>query len=128
MADVKPGARPLSPHLTVYRLQITSALSILHRISGVGLAFGAALVVWWLLAAATGPEYFDTANAVLTSWIGLLVLFVATWGLFFHLCNGIRHLWWDMGYGFEMEQVTLSGQIVLVASAVLTIFVWVTAI
>jgi succinate dehydrogenase / fumarate reductase cytochrome b subunit len=128
MADVKPGARPLSPHLTVYRLQITSALSILHRISGVGLAFGAALVVWWLLAAATGPEYFDTANAVLTSWIGLLVLFIATWGLFFHLCNGIRHLWWDMGYGFEMEQVTLSGQIVLVASAVLTIFVWVTAI
>ena len=128
MANVKPGARPLSPHLTIYRPQITSILSILHRITGVGLAFGAALVVWWLLAAATGRGYFDTANAVLTSWVGLLVLFVATWGLFFHFCNGIRHLWWDMGYGFELEQATLSGQIVLVASAVLTIFTWVTAI
>lgn len=128
MADRKPRARPLSPHLTIYRPQITSVLSVLHRFTGMGLAVAAALIVWWLLAAAMGPEYFATADWVLTSWLGLLILFIATWGLFFHLCNGIRHLLWDAGYGFELDQVTLSGQIVLVASAALTIFVWFTAI
>lgn len=128
MAETKPRARPVSPHLTIYRPQITSVLSILHRLTGMGLAVAAALIVWWLLAAATGPDHFAAADWVLTSWLGLLVLFVATWGLFYHLCNGIRHLWWDMGYGYDLDQVTLSGQIVLIASAVLTLVVWVASI
>ncbi len=128
MADAKTRARPISPHITIYRWPLAAIMSILHRATGVGLAVGALLIVWWLLAAATGPDYFEVATAVLTSWIGLLVLFIATWGLFYHLCNGVRHLWWDIGRGFDLEQVTLSGQVVLVVSAVLTIFTWVTAI
>jgi succinate dehydrogenase / fumarate reductase cytochrome b subunit len=124
MADVKPGNRPMSPHLQIYRPQLTSILSIAHRMTGVGLTLGAVLVVWWLLAAATGADYFATVDGLLTSWIGYLVLLGSTWALAYHLLNGIRHLFWDMGYGFEIETVERSGMAVLVGSGVLTVLLW----
>ena len=124
MADVDRGERPLSPHLTIYRRQSQMVMSILHRITGVGMTLAAVLIVWWLLAAATGPDYFALADDVLTSWLGLLILFGSTWALAFHLCNGIRHLFWDAGEGFELDQVDLSGKVVAGASVLLTLFVW----
>lgn len=122
MADVNRGNRPLSPHITVYRPQITSVLSIFHRITGVAMTLAAVLIVWWFLAAASGPEYFAFADGIVTSWIGTLVMLGSLWALWFHFCNGIRHLWWDLGNGMELDQVTMSGIVVLVASGVLTLF------
>ena len=116
MADVNRGSRPLSPHLTIYKPQITSVLSILHRVTGVALTLGAVLVVWWMIAAATGPEYFAFADGLVTSWIGGLVLLGSAWALCYHFANGVRHLFWDMGYGFDLNIVTRSGQAVIVAS------------
>lgn len=127
MADVNRGKRPLSPHLQIYRPQLTSVLSIFHRMTGVGLALGAVLVVWWLIAAATGPEYFATVDGLLTSWVGLLVLLGMTWALAYHLLNGIRHLFWDLGYGFEMETVERSGIAVVIGSGVLSVLLWLAA-
>jgi succinate dehydrogenase / fumarate reductase cytochrome b subunit len=127
MADVNRGNRPLSPHLQIYRPQLTSVLSIVHRMTGVGLTLGAVLVVWWLLAAATGPEYFAIVDGLLTSWIGLLVLLGSTWALAYHLLNGIRHLVWDIGYGYELETVDRSGIAVLIGSGVLTVLLWLVA-
>ena len=127
MADVNRGNRPLSPHLQIYRPQISSVLSILHRMTGVGMALGAVLVVWWLLAAATGPEYFAIVDGLLTSWVGHLVLLGVTWALAYHLLNGIRHLFWDMGYGYELETVDKTGWAVVIGSAVLTVLLWLVA-
>lgn len=127
MADVNRGNRPLSPHLTIYRPQYTSMLSILHRVTGVGLTLGAFLVVWWLIAAATGEEYFATVDGLLTSWLGHLVLLGLTWALCYHTLNGIRHLFWDMGYGFDLEQAWKSGLAVLGGSVVLTALIWLIA-
>lgn len=121
MADVNRGNRPLSPHLQIYRPQITSTLSILHRLTGIGMAVAAALVVWWLVSAAISPQYFATADAVLTSWVGLVVLIGALWALWYHLLNGIRHLVWDIGLGFELDTVSKSGWAVVVGSIVLTV-------
>ncbi len=116
--------RPLSPHLQVYRPQLTSVLSILHRITGMALVFGLLLLTWWLIAAAAGPEAFGVAQAFLGSWFGLLVLFGLSLALFYHLCNGVRHLIWDSGHLLEIEDVHRSGWIMLVAAAVLTIVAW----
>ncbi len=127
MADVNRGNRPLSPHLQIYRPQITSVLSILHRLTGVGMALGAVLVVWWLLAAATGPDYFATVDGLLTSWIGILIMMGSSWALCYHLLNGIRHLVWDIGLGFELETVDKSGKAVVAGSAVLTVLLWILA-
>lgn len=127
MADVNRGNRPLSPHLTIYRPQITSMMSILHRITGVGLTLGAVLVVWWLLSAASGPGYFAFVDGLLTSWVGTLVMVGSLWALCYHLCNGIRHLWWDTGRGFGLDEVTRSGQIALAGSVVLTVVVLIAA-
>ena len=117
--------RPLSPHLQVYRPQLTSVLSILHRGTGVVLAIGGFLLVYWLAAAAAGPESFETAQAIIGSFIGQLFLFGWTYALFYHLCNGIRHLYWDAGFGFELPEVYLTGWAVVVASVVLTLVSWV---
>ena len=117
--------RPLSPHLQVYRPQITSVLSILHRITGVILAFGSLLLVYWLVAAATGDAAFETAQGVIGSFFGRLFLFGWTFALFYHFSNGIRHLAWDAGFGFELDSVTRSGWIVVGASVVLTLFAWI---
>ena len=123
MADVNRGNRPLSPHLTIYRPQYTSMLSILHRATGVGLTLGAVCVVWFLIAAATGEEYFNTINGLMTSWFGYLVWLGLTWAICYHFLNGIRHLFWDMGYGFELEQAWRSGLMVVAGSVVLTVLV-----
>jgi len=127
MADVNRGARPLSPHITIYRPQYTSVLSILHRITGVALTLGALLVVWWLLAAATGEDYFAFVDGLMTSWIGHIVMIGSLWALAYHTCNGIRHLVWDMGYGFNLDTAYKSGIATVAGSVVLTILVLILA-
>jgi succinate dehydrogenase / fumarate reductase cytochrome b subunit len=117
--------RPLSPHLQVYRPQITSVMSILHRLTGIALAVGTLLLVWWLVAAAAGPDAFATVQAVVGSFVGRILLFGWSWALFYHLCNGIRHLFWDAGWGFELTTVYRSGWIVAAASVGLTLLAWI---
>ncbi len=119
------AARPLSPHLSIYRPQLTSVLSILHRATGVGLGLGAVPLVWWLGAAAAGPDAFAVAQEWAGSFVGRLLLFGWSWALLFHLCSGIRHLFWDAGYGFELAVVYRSGWAVAVVSAVLTLAAWI---
>jgi succinate dehydrogenase / fumarate reductase, cytochrome b subunit len=116
--------RPLSPHLQIYRWYLTMALSIGHRVTGIGLALGLLLLTWWLLALAGGPETFATLEAVKDSWIGVLVLFGYTFVLFYHLGNGIRHLVWDAGYGFDIQVAAHSGLAVLAFAGAMTVFVW----
>ncbi|MGO1119611.1 succinate dehydrogenase, cytochrome b556 subunit [Rhodovibrionaceae bacterium A322] len=117
--------RPLSPHLQVYKPQITSALSILHRITGVALAAGTLLLVAWLVAAASGPEAYNAMQNFLGSVLGLLLLFGWSVALFYHLCAGIRHLFWDAGLGFELPTVYRSAYLVLAGTALLTVLAWV---
>jgi len=119
--------RPLSPHLQVYRWQLTMAMSILHRITGVALAVGTLLLVWWLLAAASGPDAYEAARACIGSWFGRLLLFGWSYALFYHLFNGIRHLGWDLGLGFEIKTAYATGWTVVAASIVVTIVAWVAA-
>lgn len=121
MADVNRGKRPLSPHLQVYRPQLTSVMSILHRLTGIGLTLGAVLVIWWLIAAAVSPDAFATADGFLTSWFGLLILVGSLWALWYHALNGIRHLVWDAGYGYELDIAEKSGWAVVGGSVVLTV-------
>ena len=116
--------RPLSPHLQIYRWQLTSVLSILHRFAGVVLAIGAILLVSWIGAASDGPESFAKMQRFLGSWIGLILLFGWSVALFYHLCNGIRHLVWDTGRGLDLKSVYASGWTVLAATAVLTVIAW----
>lgn len=111
-----PSERPLSPHLQVYKPQITSVLSILHRVTGVALTLGTLLLTWWLVAAAYGPSTFATVQGFMGSFIGQLILWGFTFALFYHLGNGIRHLAWDFGWGFELSQLRTSG-IAMVAFA-----------
>jgi succinate dehydrogenase / fumarate reductase cytochrome b subunit len=119
------AARPLSPHIQVYRWQLTMSLSILHRATGVALAVGTVILVWWLVAAATGPEQFAFAQNVMGSWIGRILLFGWTFALFYHLANGIRHLFWDAGYGFGLPAMYRSGWLVVGVSIALTILSWI---
>ncbi len=119
------GERPLSPQLEIYKPQLTSVLSILHRMTGVALAGGTLFLTWWLIAAAMGPDPYAFTQSIWGSWFGYLVLFGFSVSLFFHLCNGIRHLFWDIGQGYEIETVYRSGWSVLAATAVLTIAAWV---
>ena len=128
MADVNRGNRPLSPHLQIYRPQWTWVPSILHRITGVGMAVGGVMVVWWLTAAAVGgPDYFVLVDGLITSWLGHLVLLGLTWSLAFHLLNGIRHLVWDVGRGFEIETAERTAQGTVIGSLVLTVLLWLVA-
>jgi succinate dehydrogenase / fumarate reductase cytochrome b subunit len=124
-SDGRLVRRPLSPHLQVYRWQITSVISIAHRFTGVGLGFGTLLLTWWLVAAATSPEAFAIVQGFIGSPIGLLLLFGWTFALFFHLCNGIRHMAWDLGFGFEKTEYHRSGWAVVGAACVLTVLVWI---
>jgi succinate dehydrogenase / fumarate reductase, cytochrome b subunit len=117
--------RPLSPHLGIYKQEWTMVLSITHRITGVALGGGTLILVWWLLALASGPEAFDLAQSIIGSWIGRLCLFGWTWALFYHFCNGIRHLGWDMGMGFELDTARNTGYLVAIASIGLTLLTWV---
>lgn len=127
-ANMSTGNRPLSPHLGVYRWQITMVLSIAHRITGIGLAVGALVLAYWLSAASYGPASFATAQSLLASPFGLLLLLGWTFAFFFHLCNGIRHLAWDTGWGFEIPKMYATGWTVIVASVVLTALTWAAAL
>jgi succinate dehydrogenase / fumarate reductase, cytochrome b subunit len=121
MADVTPENRPLSPHLQIYRPQITSVTSIFTRITGNALIVAAVLIVWWLLAASTSEAYFKVADFVITSWIGWLVMFGSLWAVWYHFLAGLRHLYWDSGRGFELETAEKLGWGVIIGSAVLTV-------
>lgn len=116
--------RPLSPHLQVYRPQLTSILSISHRASGIVLCVGAVVLVAWLLALAAGPDAYARVGAVIGSLPGKVIMFVFTLALYFHFCNGIRHLIWDAGHGFELPVAYASGKAAVVASVLLTLFTW----
>ena len=121
MADVKRVERPLSPHLQIYRPQLTSITSILTRITGNGLIVGTMLAVWWLLAAAVSPEYFATANAVATSWFGDLVFTLSAWALWYHYLAGLRHLYFDAGHGLDIPTAEKLGWGCIIGSVVLTV-------
>lgn len=121
MADVNRGNRPLSPHLTIYRLPLTARLSILHRITGMAMIPGAALVVWWFVAGAWSADHFATVDWLLTSWLGLVVMTLSLWALWYHFCNGVRHLVWDMGRNFDLEATQRANYVVVGASVVLTL-------
>ncbi|WP_045387459.1 succinate dehydrogenase, cytochrome b556 subunit [Falsirhodobacter sp. alg1] len=121
MAEAKRVARPLSPHLQIYRPQITSITSILTRITGNAMVVAVVMIVWWLLAAATGPEAYATANGFITSWFGDLVMTLSVLGMWYHLLAGVRHLIWDAGYGLEIETAEKLGIACLAGSVVLTL-------
>lgn len=121
MADVNRGNRPLSPHLQVYRPQLTSITSILTRITGNALIIGALLAVWWFLAAAAGPEYFALVDGIVTSFIGDLVMLGSLWALWYHALAGVRHLIWDTGRGLEIETAEKLGWAAIIGSVVLTV-------
>ncbi len=116
--------RPLSPHLQVYKPQLTTFMSITHRATGIALAVGTLMLVCWLIAAATGETAFNEVQAFLGSIVGRLLLLGWSFALFYHLCNGLRHLFWDAGKGFEIETAYMTGRIVIAASILLTIGAW----
>ena len=116
--------RPLSPHLQVYKPQITTVLSILHRITGVALAAGSLLMVAWLVSAASSPEAYDGMRGFIVSWLGRLLMFGWTVALVYHLCNGLRHLAWDAGFGFDSGVYKTTGLAVLAVTAVGTVLIW----
>jgi succinate dehydrogenase / fumarate reductase cytochrome b subunit len=118
--------RPLSPFMfpNWYRFQITSALSIVHRLTGIALAVGSILLAWWLVAVAAGGRVFAATHAFIASPIGVLLLSLWSAAFFYHLCNGIRHLAWDAGWGFDIRKAHLSGYAVLAATVVLTVLAW----
>ena len=124
MANVT-NKRPLSPHLQVYRFIPTMAMSIVHRITGGALYFGTVLVAAWLVAAASGEHAFNQVNWFFGSIVGQLILFGYTWAMLHHLLGGIRHIMWDLGYGFEKEFSTKLAKANLVASIALTVLVWI---
>lgn len=119
--------RPMSPHLQIYKLPLTAQLSVLHRGTGAALSFGAILMVWVLAAAAGGEDSYSSMQGFLTSWFGHLVLFGFTFALYYHFCNGIRHLMWDIGKGLDLESSAKSAKMVIVGSAVLTVLTWLVA-
>lgn len=123
MASKKPE-RPLSPHLFIYNFPLTMALSMIHRVTGGALYFGTALLVWWLIALATGPEAFATVSWFMGTWFGVLVMVGYTWALFHHMVGGIKHFLWDFGKAFELDTVELVAKFAVVIPLILTILVW----
>jgi succinate dehydrogenase cytochrome b subunit len=120
--------RPLSPHLQIYKPQISSVLSILHRATGLALAAGAVFLVWWLLGAAGGAADFAAPSWFFGSWLGVICLLGWCFSFFFHLCNGLRHLAWDAGFGFEIANFYRTGYAVVAASIVLTLAAYIAGI
>ena len=116
MRNVTSEKRPLSPHLTVYRPQNTSILSIFHRLTGIGLVFPTLIMVIWLLCIPLGPFYFNFVTIVLGSLIGKIFLTVSLWALLYHTLTGIRHLIWDMGFGLNIKWVDLSSWFIVLGS------------
>ena len=126
MAEVKRPEgmrpeRPLSPHLQIYRIQMTSVSSILTRITGNGIIVGVVLAVWWLLAAAVSDSYFAVANAVVTGWFGKLVFTLSLIGVWYHYLAGLRHLYFDAGHGLEIKTAEMLGWVCIIGSVVLTV-------
>ncbi len=134
MAETKPtpiqlaAARPLSPHLMIYKPMLTMMMSIVHRITGVALYAGTPLLAWYLVALAAGPDSFAPVSAVFGSLLGRFVLFLFTWALFHHFLGGIRHFVWDLGYGMgELDRELLAWG-TLVGGILLTLIVWAAAL
>ena len=125
MPDVKsPTDRPLSPHLQVYRLSMTFLMSGFHRATGFVLCFGMLIPAAWLLAAATGPDWFGFVNSLLGTFLGRLVLFGYTWGLIHHMLGGVRHLIWDTGRGLDLVSIEVFARATIIGSVGLTAAVW----
>ncbi len=120
MPDAHESNRPLSPHLSVYRPQISMVSSILTRITGISLLAGGLLVIWWFLAAAVSPEAFALADGALTSWPGDLVMLGSLWALWYHFLTGLRHLYWDTGRGLDLPTAKMLGWAAVFGSFILT--------
>ena len=126
MAETRvPVERPLSPHLTIYRLTLTMMMSIVHRITGAALYVGTLLVAWWLIAAASGPNGYATVQWFMGSWIGRLMLFGYTWALIHHILSGLRYLIWDTGRGFGPSEREWLVRATLFGSVTLTVVLWI---
>lgn len=119
--------RPLSPHLQIYKPIPTMMMSIVHRITGVALYVGTILVAWWLIAAASGPDYFALVNGFFGSWLGVLILFGYTWALIHHMLGGLRHFAWDLGHLFGKSTSTKLAYATIAASVALTLVIWIIA-
>ena len=122
MADVNRGNRPLSPHLTIYRPQMTSISSIFMRITGNALLAATLLLIAWLLAASTSAAAFEWVQCVITSWFGDLVFLLSLWALWYHMLGGLRHLIWDTGRGLELKTAERMGWMMIIGSLLLTAF------
>lgn len=121
-------ARPRSPDVHIYRPQLTSVLSITHRATGVLLSLGSIVLVAWLVVIASGADSYAALTGFFSSWIGIVLLIGWTYALFYHLCNGIRHLCWDLDFGFELRSIYLSGWVVVAISVMLTLVTWIVAL
>lgn len=120
-------SRPLSPHLQVYKLPLTAMMSVLHRGTGVVISIGTLLLVWVLARAAGGESAYAGTQSLLGSWFGTLVLIGFTFSLYAHFCNGLRHLIWDMGYGFDVDKANRGAMVSLGAAIALTVLTWIVA-
>jgi succinate dehydrogenase / fumarate reductase cytochrome b subunit len=125
MIEQKSSARPLSPHLQIYKPMLTMTMSIMHRITGVGLYFGIVLLVWWLTAASISDSYFDFVQGFFGHWFGRLVLFGFSWALIHHALGGLRHLLWDTGRGYDLKVIEWLARVNLAGSIVLTLLLWI---
>ncbi len=125
-SQVKTRVRPTSPHLSIYRQEITMVMSIVHRITGTALYVGTLLLAWWLIAAAVGPDHYAFVQNILTSWFGRLVMVGFTWALMHHMLGGIRHLIWDTGRALDLVSVDRLAWSTLVGSIALTALLWLT--
>jgi succinate dehydrogenase cytochrome b subunit len=125
MTNKLEAARPLSPHLQIYRPMLTMMMSIAHRISGVGNAVGFALLTWWLVAISIGPDAYATVDNFFSSIIGRLLLFLFTWSLIHHMLGGIRHLIWDTGAGLDKVSIEVFAWLTIISSIVFTVLIWV---
>lgn len=126
-SDAKRPTRPVSPHLQIYKPQLTSLTSILHRLTGIALSLGLLYLACWLVAAAQGMEAFDSLQDFNGSILGRVLLFGWSLAFFYHLLNGIRHLAWDAGFGFELPDAYRSGYAVFIGTGILTIAAWIIA-
>ena len=127
MPEHPPAARPMSPNWQIYRWPVSMGISILHRVTGFGLALGTLILAWWLVAAALGPEAYGTFQAVAYHWFGRLILFGFTLALVFHMLNGVRHLFWDAGFGFALPTAFRTGIAVYGLTIVITWIIWMIA-
>ncbi len=121
---MKTSNRPLSPHIQVYKMPLSAKLSILHRLTGLALSLGAVVLVFWLFSLAYFSETAVSLHAFFFSTIGKLLLVAWTFAFFYHFCNGIRHLFWDVGKGFEIDTVNRSGVVAVISAIALTAIVW----